>query len=84
MDCLEYWIVLYVISRNGLFYSRCTYGGLIMNLDKKFTVDELSLIATLISHYCGDMAEDDDEFIGSERWKELWKLQEYFNTEANK
>jgi hypothetical protein len=55
-----------------------------MNLDKKFTVDELSLIATLISHYCGDMAEDDEEFIGSERWKELWTLQEYFNNEANK
>lgn len=54
-----------------------------MILDKKFTSDELSLIATLISHYCGDMAEDDDDFIGSERWKELWVLQEYFNTKAN-
>lgn len=55
-----------------------------MKLDKKFTSVELSLIATLISHYCGDMAEDDDEFIGSERWKELWTLQEYFNNQANK
>jgi hypothetical protein len=54
-----------------------------MILDKKFTSDELSLIANLISHYCGDMAEDDEEFIGSERWKELWTLQEYFNTKTN-
>lgn len=53
-------------------------------LDKKFTNEDLELIARLLSHYVGDLAEDDDSFIGSDRWKEVWHLQEYFNSEANK
>lgn len=48
-------------------------------LDRKFDDKELELIARLLSQYGGDLAEDDEEFIGSKRWKEIWDLQEYFN-----
>lgn len=50
-----------------------------MKLHKKFTKDELELVARLLSQYGGDLAEDDEEFIGSKRWKEVWDLQQYFN-----
>ena len=48
-------------------------------LDRQFTDSELELISRLLSQYGGDLAEDDEEFIGSERWREIWNLQGFFN-----
>ena len=53
------------------------------NLNKQFSEKELTLISIAISHLGGQLADDDEKYIGSPEWKFLWKLQEYFNTEAN-
>lgn len=51
--------------------------------NRRFSAKDAELIAIALSHYAGMVAEDDDSFIGSDAWKQLWKLQEYFNSEAN-
>ena len=48
-------------------------------LDRQFTDNELQLIAVLLSCHGGELADQDESFIGSKKHKELWDLQEYFN-----
>jgi hypothetical protein len=53
------------------------------NLKKEFSEKELTLISIALSHLGGQLADDDEKYIGSSEWKFLWNLQEYFNTQAN-
>jgi hypothetical protein len=52
-------------------------------LDRKFTDKELEMIAVCLSQLGGELADEDDSFIGSLDWKRLWEVQEYFNSKAN-
>ena len=52
-------------------------------LERKFTEKELNLIACLISHHGGQLADDNEKYIGSKEWKDLWALYDYFNQLAN-
>ena len=52
-------------------------------LNKNFTDKDLELIAIALSHLGGQLADDNENYIGSSCWKSLWNLQEYFNKKAN-
>ena len=54
-----------------------------ITLDRKFTVKELEMIAVCLSQLGGELADEDDSFVGSLDWKRLWEVQEYFNSKAN-
>jgi hypothetical protein len=53
------------------------------NLNRQFSEKELTLISIALSHLGGQLADDDEDYIGSPNWKFLWNLQDYFNTQAN-
>ena len=52
-----------------------------MKLDRKFTEQELNLIAILLSRKGAELTNDDGTLVKGvtkEQWKKHWELQEYF------